>query len=122
MITLSKTFTIEAAHYLPERPNPHGHSYEVEVWVKGDENSDYVIGEAKFDQKASAVVSQLDHRVLNDVIPVPTTENIARWIWNNLESELSLFKVVVRRPTIKMACEYYGGNYGIRGYAFTQPK
>lgn len=46
------------------------------------------------------VRSQLDHKYLNaiDGLAVPSLENVARWLWQNLDSRLSgVDRVVVSR-------------------------
>jgi 6-pyruvoyltetrahydropterin/6-carboxytetrahydropterin synthase len=35
-----------------------------------------------------SVINQLDHRLLNDLIPLATAENISIWIWDHLKPEL----------------------------------
>ncbi len=34
------------------------------------------------------VIAKLDHRFLNDLIPLSTAENISVWIWNQLKPAL----------------------------------
>jgi len=34
------------------------------------------------------VLQKLDHHFLNDLIPLPTSENISAWIWEQLKPEL----------------------------------
>jgi len=52
---------------------------------------------------------QLDHRYLNEVAGLgnPTSENLARWIWDRLAAELPLSEVVVRE-TCTSGCAYRG--------------
>jgi 6-pyruvoyltetrahydropterin/6-carboxytetrahydropterin synthase len=77
-------------------PHGHGHNYVVEVSVAGD--PDPVTGMV-LDLKVlkeilnREVVDPYDHRFLNYEVPpfdhvVPTTENIARDIWNRLSGRL----------------------------------
>ncbi len=80
----------------------HGHSYRFEVAIEGPLQS---AGPAQgmvvdFDEVAAVVkatiVERLDHASLNDLIPNPTAENIARWIWNELVAHLAgLVEIVV---------------------------
>jgi 6-pyruvoyltetrahydropterin/6-carboxytetrahydropterin synthase len=74
-------------------PNGHGHNYVLEVTLEGD--PDPVTGMV-FDLKRlkeiiqEAVIEPMDHRFLNYEVPpfdevVPTTENVAREIWNRLQ-------------------------------------
>ena len=47
------------------------------------------------------LLDQLDHRYLNEVdgLENPTSENVARWIWDRLATSLPLSAVTVRaRP------------------------
>jgi 6-pyruvoyltetrahydropterin/6-carboxytetrahydropterin synthase len=34
------------------------------------------------------VIQRLDHRFLNDLIPLSTAENISTWIWEQLKPDL----------------------------------
>ena len=103
MLLLSRTYSFEAAHELPDWPDVHGHSYEVQVWLKGE--GDYVLPVDEFDAAMAPILKKVDHKMLNDVIDVPTMENIAKWFWNEL-TNLPVHKVSVHRPTLKMTCEY----------------
>lgn len=72
----------------------HGHSYRLEVAVRGPMRSR---GPARgmiedFDRieriVGERVLDVLDHRNLNDFIENPTVENIVLWIWKRLEHGL----------------------------------
>jgi len=72
----------------------HGHSYRLEVAVRGQLRSR---GPARgmiedFDKieriVAERVLDALDHHNLNDSIENPTVENIVLWIWERLERDL----------------------------------
>lgn len=93
--TISKSFTFDAAHQLPNHDGKcahlHGHTYKVEVICEGyikpadgspDEGMVIDFGEVKAAWKR--LDAQLDHQFLNDVVPdkyQPTTaENIASFI------------------------------------------
>jgi 6-pyruvoyltetrahydropterin/6-carboxytetrahydropterin synthase len=82
---------------LAANPNGHGHNYVVEVSLRGE--PDPVTGMV-LDLKElkeilnRQVVEPYDHRFLNYEVPpfdrvIPTTENIARDIWQRLEPHLS---------------------------------
>ena len=82
-------------------PHGHGHNYVLEVSLEGD--PDPVTGMV-MDLKelkeilVRQVVEPYDHRFLNyEVAPfdrvVPTTENIARDIWQRLEPHLSAGRI-----------------------------
>ena len=91
---IRKQFKFEAAHQLPHHPGkcarPHGHSYRLDVAVRGPVQTD---GPAAgmvddFDALESLVqrtiIDELDHRSLNDFIQNPTCELILQWIWKRL--------------------------------------
>jgi 6-pyruvoyltetrahydropterin/6-carboxytetrahydropterin synthase len=113
-----KEFMIEAAHRLPHVPpghkcgRLHGHTFRVEVWVRGAVGQDtgWVMDFADIKEAFGPLFDQLDHNYLNEVegLANPTSENLARWIWERLRSALpSIFKVVVRE-TCTSGCVYRG--------------
>jgi 6-pyruvoyltetrahydropterin/6-carboxytetrahydropterin synthase len=115
--TIFKEFSFDAAHRLPNVPaghkcgEMHGHTYRVTVHVTGPLDHrlgwimDYDVITQAWKKRVHAV---LDHQCLNEVIPNPTSELIAQWIWNALAEEGlrdDLLKVVVRE-TCTAGCEY----------------
>ena len=54
---------------------------------------------------------RLDHHYLNEIegLENPTSENLARWIWNRLKPALPPLSAVVVRETCNAACIYRGG-------------
>jgi 6-pyruvoyltetrahydropterin/6-carboxytetrahydropterin synthase len=52
----------------------------------------------------------LDHRYLNEVdgLENPTSENLARWIWERLQPRLPLLHRVVIHETCTSGCSYAG--------------
>ena len=96
-VTISKQFYFEAAHSLPYLPTQHkchhihGHSYGVRVYVAGDIDPrlHWVVDYADISAAWEPVFQKLDHKNLNDVLPMPSTaENIAIWIYNQLLPKL----------------------------------
>ena len=117
-VRLVKTLGFEAAHFLPDFPadhkcrRMHGHSFVVDVVVEGEIPAgqhhlvDYgVIGDA-----AEPICDQLDHRLLNEIegLEHPTSEMIARWIWDRLAPALPMLAQIRVRETCTSACEYRG--------------
>ena len=78
-------------------PHGHGHNYVVEVSLAGEPDpvTGMVMDLKELKQVLNRqVVEPYDHRFLNYEVPpfdrvVPTTENIARDIWQRLEPHLS---------------------------------
>ena len=112
-----KEFTFEAAHRLPNVPDGHkcarlhGHSYRVEIHVTGDvgEHSGWIMDFQDVKDAFTPLHDQLDHRYLNEVegLDNPTSEVLARWIWERLVKALPLSHVLVRE-TCTSGCVYRG--------------
>lgn len=116
--TLVKTFTFEAAHRLPNAPEGnkcgrlHGHSFVVEITIEGevDPLTGWVLDFAELKAIAQPVVAALDHRYLNEIegLENPTSEILARWLWERLQPGLPLLTCVTVRETCSAKCEYRG--------------
>lgn len=98
-LTVTKIFHFDAAHHLPSYKGKceqiHGHTYRVEVSVQGEIGEEGMVmdfGDLKtiVNQRA---VSRLDHTDLNAIIPQPSAEQIAIWIWNQIEDEIQRYGV-----------------------------
>ena len=88
MYYLQKTFTFSAAHRLAlpyDSPcnRLHGHNWAVTVHMRaGALNESGMIED--FKHIKDKIQSVFDHAVLNDILPQPTAENIARHIHDEL--------------------------------------
>lgn len=77
-------------------PNFHGHNYVLEVWVEGDVDPETGFVIDLKDLKhiiRTSVTERFDHRNLNLDCPefkgiIPTTENIAKVIWEILREQM----------------------------------
>ncbi len=115
-----KEFHFEAAHRLPNVPEGHkcarlhGHSFHVRIIVAGEvsEQAGWVMDFADLKASFKPIYDQLDHYYLNDVegLENPTSENIARWIWNKLKPSLPQLSAIEIRETCTSGCVYKGGN------------
>jgi 6-pyruvoyltetrahydropterin/6-carboxytetrahydropterin synthase len=113
-----KEFTFEAAHRLPNVPQGHkcarlhGHSFRVEIHVRGpvDPQLGWVIDFADIKDAFKPFYDRLDHYYLNDVegLENPTSENLARWIWERVNPALPGLSRVVVRETCTSGCVYVG--------------
>ena len=113
-----KAFAFEAAHRLPNvHPRHkcgrlHGHSFRVEVHVKGEvgPQSGWVVDFADVGAAFKPLLDHLDHYYLNDIegLSNPTSEVLAVWIWNRLKPTLPLLSKVVVRETCNSGCVYQG--------------
>ncbi len=120
-----KVFTLECAHRLPNVPEGHkcarvhGHSFRVEIHVSGpvDARLGWVMDFADLKVAFEPLFQQLDHRYLNDVVGLenPTSENLARWIWERLKPVVPLLSAVVVHETCTSGARYCGAGEGTAG-------
>jgi len=100
--SITKVFTFNSAHSLPNYPghckNVHGHTYRLEVTIRGPVNTETGMVMDFYDLKSLVkehIIKKLDHCYLNDVLPyIPTAENIAIWICRSLQNKVpTLYKI-----------------------------
>ncbi|KZX58800.1 6-carboxytetrahydropterin synthase QueD [Halioglobus sp. HI00S01] len=113
-----KEFHFEAAHRLPNVPEGHkcarlhGHSFIVRLTVAGPvgDESGWVMDFSDLKAAFKPILDQLDHYYLNDIegLENPTSENIARWIWDRLSPRLPQLSTVEIRETCTSGCVYRG--------------
>ncbi len=113
-----KKFSIEAAHRLTNLPPEHkcsrlhGHSFQVELRVSGEVDSQYgwVMDFGEIKRIFRPVYEQLDHRYLNEVegLGNPTSENLAKWIWQRLKPDLPQLSAIIVKETCTAGCIYTG--------------
>ena len=94
LMLLSKDFNFDAAHnlihYHGKCERLHGHTYKLRVVLEGRPDSEGMVMDF-LELKAivkEKILSRLDHAYLNDIITQPSAENIAVWIWRELEESL----------------------------------
>lgn len=117
-LTIFKQFHLEAAHRLPNVPpghkcaRVHGHSFRVEIHVRGepDPTLGWVMDFADVKAAFQPLYDQLDHHYLNDVpgLENPTSERLSMWIWERLKPALPGLARVVVHETCTSGCEYTG--------------
>lgn len=115
-----KDITFEAAHLLPNLPKDHkcgrlhGHSFLVRVTLNGpiDEKTGWVKDFADIKKAFKPIYEQLDHNYLNDVsgLENPTSENLAKWIWDRLKNNLTHLTAIEVKETCSSGCIYRGKN------------
>ena len=113
-----RVFQIEAAHRLPNVPEGHkcarmhGHSFRIEIHVSGPvgQKSGWVMDFADLRQAFQPLFDRLDHRCLNDIegLENPTSENLARWIWERLNIGLPQLSKIVVQETCNAGCVFTG--------------
>lgn len=103
-------------------PNWHGHNYEIFVTIKGEPNPEtgFVINLKQLSKIVrTKITEQADHKNLNLEVPfmknrIPTSENIAIAIWEEIEEDIiklncSLHSIKVVE-TENNSVEYFGKN------------
>jgi len=93
---VGKEFTFDSAHFLPryhgECERLHGHTYRLRVTVEGPVDKDGLVIDFMVLKQVvqSVILDKLDHRLVNDIIPVASCENTAQWIWKQLKNHKKL--------------------------------
>jgi 6-pyruvoyltetrahydropterin/6-carboxytetrahydropterin synthase len=118
-VRLVHEFRFEAAHRLPRVPQGHkcerlhGHSFRIEVAVAGpvDPETGWFIDYGVLYDIWRPLYEQLDHHYLNEVpgLENPTSENLAKWLWDKIKPSLSSLVQVTVFETCDARCEYTGG-------------
>ncbi len=119
MWELTKSFTFEAAHTLPittlgeASQEIHGHSFRVEVTVRGNTtnpDTGMVVDFGVLTERLAEIQKLLDHKFLNKIeaIGLPTLENLSRFIYERVRHIGHVTKVSVHRDSCRETCTYYG--------------
>ena len=90
-VSITKIFTFASAHYLPNYngkcSNLHGHEWKLEVTIKRRmDTKTYMVMDFSYLKKIvnKHIIDSLDHILINDLISIPTAENIMVRIWEVL--------------------------------------
>lgn len=84
----------------------HGHNWKVQVYVLAERLNeiDIAIDFHELKRLTEEVVTQLDHSFLNDIFPFteknPSSENIAKWIYDSLKKKLNTDNVNLSAVTV----------------------
>lgn len=117
-----RRFRFEAAHQLPNVPEGHqcgrmhGHGFEIILHANQD-LAGHDMG-VDFDHLAEVwepIQSELHYACLNDIpgLENPTSEILARWIWERVQPELPALSWVTVYETATAGCHYDGEHYRI---------
>ena len=113
-----------AGHHLRDYPgdceNPHGHNWKVRVTIRatGLDQLGLGIDFRAVKEAVTKIIDTLDHRNLNEhpdfVTANPSSENLAVYIFNCLQKELTTDRYapysVTVRETDNSGVTYHGGN------------
>ena len=84
----------------------HGHNWNVQIFVAADKLDDLgmVMDFKDLKQKTKPLIDKFDHQYLNDIPPFdeinPTTENMARYIYDELSKVVNDSRVKVSKVTV----------------------
>ncbi|GHU79526.1 6-carboxy-5,6,7,8-tetrahydropterin synthase [Bacteroidia bacterium] len=115
MYKISKQFSFSASHVLDllAKDHPcarmHGHNYVITIHLKAEnlDKSGFVKDYNTLKTVEKYIEENLDHRHLNQVIPGhPTSENIARFIYDRFKPEIPELYAVEVSETPKTSCLY----------------
>lgn len=106
MYTITVEDRISCAHFLPgwkgECARVHGHNFEIAIVLKKEDLDSFgmVADFRKIKTKLKEVIGRFDHQNLNAIPPfdkiLPTSENIASFIYRELKGSLpELYQVKV---------------------------
>ena len=117
-VEIFKEFSFEAAHRLPNVAaghkcgRLHGHSFRVSVHLVGpvDAHDGWVRDFQDISCAMEPLLGQLDHYYLNEIegLENPTSEVLARWLWDHLAGSLPGLSQIVVRETCTSGCVYRG--------------
>ncbi len=113
---ITKQFTFDAAHWLPEVPpghkckRLHGHTYRIVLGVEGDLDPalGWVIDYGEISRACKPLLEELDHHCLNEIpgLENPTAEHLAVWVYERLKPGLPLLADVMVRETPSTSAVY----------------
>lgn len=110
---VTKEFEFDAAHFLPNYygkcERMHGHTYKLQVTIEGKVGQnglvmDFVILKKMVKEK---VLDRLDHYLLNDLLEIPSAENVALWIWDQLVDLKQNLQEQMDDPNLPNSIAYY---------------
>lgn len=113
---LEHQFRFESARFLPTLPEGHpcrrmhGHSFVVRLKLVGkrDEATGWVVDFHAIQKAAGPIVSELDHRILNEVpgLKNPTSENICEFLYTRIKPLLPELVQVSLSETPETICRF----------------
>lgn len=114
-------FRFESAHRLPRVPaghkcgRMHGHGFETMLYVSLDEGRDAASTQSAIAEAFAPLHADLHLRCLNDLpgLSNPTSEVLARWIWQRIEEELPGLVGVTVMETASAGCHFDGSGWRI---------
>ena len=121
LLELKVTEHFDSAHYLREYPgkcrNVHGHTWYIEVVIKGKhlDNTGILIDFSDLKELVRDLIKPFDHQLLNEIAPFdtvnPSSENLAKYFYYEMKKILSDKPISLVRVTVSesptTAASYY---------------
>ena len=105
VVGVSESFS--AAHSIPGHEKCgklHGHNFLVSVEVEGEPKNGMVIDFFELKRILREILARFDHSIINEIIEIPTSENIALYIFEQLRRKgLKVVRVRVSENVDKWA-------------------
>lgn len=123
---VTKDIEIEAAHnllaYRGKCEHLHGHRWKIQVTVKQPVGPNGLAFD--FTELGGVlrerIFERVDHRYLNEILPQPSAENLAIWVWAQLK-DLPLHEVKVWETATSFVT-YHGDEPEMKGPTPAEPK
>ncbi|MDH6307200.1 6-pyruvoyltetrahydropterin/6-carboxytetrahydropterin synthase [Dysgonomonas sp. PFB1-18] len=115
MYKISKQFSFSASHILEGLPQEHpcsrlhGHNYVVTVHLRSEHLNEvgFIKDYRELDNVKRYIDEKLDHRHLNDVLPLnPTAENMAKYLYDVFKKDIPELYAVEVSETPKTSAIY----------------
>ena len=114
MWKISKSMKFDAAHklenYIGACANVHGHTFKVDIECEHDtvDKTGMVIDFKFLKVYMKRLIDKLDHSYLNDIVAFnPTAENLAKFIFLELEKDIKILVKVRVWESDTAYAEYY---------------
>jgi 6-pyruvoyltetrahydropterin/6-carboxytetrahydropterin synthase len=114
---ISKSFSIEAAHRLPNVSSNHkcsrihGHSFRITLRISGDVDPEFgwIVDFGEIDEAWKPIHGEIDHQYLNEIpgLENPTSEMLAHWIFERFRLSRGRLVAVTVAETCNAACTVY---------------
>ena len=99
LVEVTKEFTFDSCHhlldYVGKCANPHGHTYKLQVTLKGTLDNIGMVLDFSILKKVvkERIIEKLDHKDLNKELHFNTTaENMCVWIFDKLNNDERIIK------------------------------
>lgn len=95
LMMIYKTFSFDAAHYLPHVPKGHkcggmhGHTYTLKVFLTGPLHGilGWILDYTDLKHGIKPIIELIDHKLLNEIpgLENPTSEQLCIWLWKQIK-------------------------------------